>query len=351
MGEPTTGEPMRGGAQASAGELSTDGRGMPRRAELLTDLSLRTRIRRPDRRRFPFPVPNGWFIVATSESLPQGAVVPLHYFGRDLVLFRTSSGAARVTDAYCAHLGAHLGVGGRVEGERLVCPFHGWCYDGATGVCTDIPYSSSGRIPTQARVRSFPVLERNRMLWTWFHLEGKPPFYDVPEVPEFDDPAFGEPFLADFVIDTICQEMAENNHDPVHFRFVHGTDEVPEDEVLIDGTYKRVVSMGGSFVRETFGLGLGVLRVRDYVTFLTSTTPIDDEGVHVRWIFLAPATNGPDAAREAADAFMGGLSQDVPIWENKRYVDRPVLVKEERGILDHRQWCRQFYSDPALAVD
>ena len=31
----------------------------------------------------------------------------------------------------------------------------------------------------------------------------------------------------------------------------------------IDGTYKRVVSIGGAFVRETFGLGLGVLRVHD----------------------------------------------------------------------------------------
>lgn len=74
----------------------------------------------------------------------------------------------------------------------------------------------------------------------------------------------------------------------------------------IDGTFKRVTSLGGDPVRETFGLGLGVLRVGDYVAFITSTTPIDEESVHVRWIFLAPTEHGPDAARTAAEAFMGG---------------------------------------------
>jgi hypothetical protein len=38
------------------------------------------------------------------------------------------------------------------------------------------------------------------------------------------------------------------------------------------------------------------------------------------------------------------VSQDIPIWENKAYVERPVLTKAERGILEHRAWCEQFYS-------
>ena len=29
-------------------------------------------------------------------------------------------------DAYCEHLGAHLGYGGTVVEERIRCPFHGW---------------------------------------------------------------------------------------------------------------------------------------------------------------------------------------------------------------------------------
>jgi nitrite reductase/ring-hydroxylating ferredoxin subunit len=326
------------------------GAGMPRRLELISDPSARVRVNSERGPRFPFPIPNGWFIVAAAGEVAAGTVEPLHYFGRDLVVFRTESGVPRVTAAYCAHLGAHLGVGGTVRGEILQCPFHGWCYDGQTGKCTDIPYGS-GKIPTKAAVRAYPTLERNGMVWAWHHLEGKPPFYDVPEVPELSDPEWSEPLVAEFTIRTSCQEMAENNHDAVHFQFVHGTPAIPEQEMIVDGGYKRATSMDGFFVRETFGLGLGVLRMTNTVTFLSSTTPIDDEQVHVRWSFTTPKTAGPDAARKMADSFLSGVSQDIPIWENKRYVERPIVVKEERTILDHRAWCTQFYSDPADAID
>ena len=92
--------------------------------------------------------------------------------------------------------------------------------------------------------------------------------------------------------------MAENNVDYSHFRYVHGTDAIPEDEFITEGTYKRAVGQGGNFVREGYGLGLGVLRVKGWVTFLSSTTPIDEEHVHVRWIFTAPKANGEDALVE-----------------------------------------------------
>jgi nitrite reductase/ring-hydroxylating ferredoxin subunit len=336
--------------RTSEGLRAEPGAGLPRRLDLIGDPSLRAHVRTEPGPRFPFPIPNGWFIVAASDQVDAGAVVPLRYFGRDLVVFRTESGVPRVTAAYCAHLGAHLGVGGRVRGEILQCPFHGWCYDGANGTCTDIPYGS-GRVPTKAAIRAYPTLERNGMVWAWHHLEGKPPFYDVPEVPELADEEWSDPYVVEFTIRTSCQEMAENNHDAVHFQYVHGTPAIPEQEILIEGGYKRSSSMNGFFVRESFGLGLGVLRMTDTMTFLSSTTPIDEDQVHVRWIFTTPASAGPEAAKNTADSFLGGVSQDIPIWENKRYVERPVLTKEERTILDHRAWCTQFYSDPADAID
>jgi len=212
-----------------------------------------------------------------------------------------------------------------------------------------VPWGSSWS--SRAAIRAYPALERNGMIWAWHHLEGGAPFYEVPEVPELSDPDWSEPYTAEYVVRTVCQEMAENNHDPAHFQFVHGTDDIPQQDVFIDGGYKRVVGMDGHFVRETFGLGLGVLRMTDVMTFFTSTTPIDEESVHVRWTFIAPKTSGPDAAKGIAESFLGGVSQDIPIWENKRYVERPVVIKDERSILDHREWCKQFYSDPAKAID
>jgi nitrite reductase/ring-hydroxylating ferredoxin subunit len=317
---------------------------MPRDGDLLFDLARRVHVTRRPERRFPFPVPNGWFIVARSDELAVGEVQAIFAFGRDLVLFRTERGEPRVLDAHCPHLGAHLAVGGRVEQDCIRCPFHGWRFDGESGDCTEIPYGDSARIPTRATTRAYPMLERNQMIWAWYHAEDGAPFYDVPVVEEFDDPDWLPIECREFDIAIAAQDMAENNVDYSHFRYVHGTEGIPEDEFFVDGTYKRAVGQDGNFVREGYGLGLGVLRVKGWVTFLSSTTPIDEEHVHVRWIFTAPVANGPDGLLVAADSFCDGVSQDIPIWENKVYRPHPVLTRSERPILEHRRWARQFYS-------
>jgi nitrite reductase/ring-hydroxylating ferredoxin subunit len=316
---------------------------MPRDPALLDPRTSRLRVRRVTDR-FPFPLPNGWFVVATPADLDNGQVRPLHYFGRDLVLYRTEDGHPRLVDAYCAHLGAHLAVGGKVEGDCIRCPFHGWAYDGATGQCTDIPYSGAERIPSRARVRAYPTIERAGAIWAWHHLDEGKPFYELPLVPELTDPGWMPPHLREFTIATSCQEMAENNHDLAHFLYVHGTESIPEAEERIEGPYKSVKSPG--LERETFGLGLGVVRVPDALTFVSSVTPIDNDSVHVRWFFTVPVDSGEKSLQFFADQFTAGVTQDIPIWENKIYRERPILTKSESGIVTHRNWCKQFYSEP-----
>jgi nitrite reductase/ring-hydroxylating ferredoxin subunit len=325
-----------------------DGAGlpMPRNPALLDPATPRVRLRTV-KDRFPFPIPNGWFVVAGSEEVAPGQVRALHYFGRDLVVYRTESGEARVTDAYCPHLGAHLAVGGKVEGECLRCPFHGWAFEGASGQCVEIPYGAGERIPAKARLRPYPTIERSGAIWAWHHLTGGEPFYDLPRVPELDDPAWTRPLLREFHISTSCQEMAENNHDFAHFQFVHGTESIPEGEEVIDGTYKAVKTPG--LERETFGLGLGVVRIPGTLTFVSSATPVDADNVHVRWFFTVPVKAGEPSARFLAEQFTAGVTQDIPIWENKIYRALPVLTKSEAGIIAHRNWSKQFYTaDVAL---
>ncbi len=317
---------------------------MPRDLQLLLDVARRPRVSHFGDRRYPFGVPNGWFVVAESRDLAPGEVRALYYFGRDLVLYRAEDGSPHVMDAHCPHLGAHLAVGGRVEGDCLRCPFHGWKFDGDSGRCVEIPYGDVKVVPSKAHARSYPTIERNHMIWAWHHAKGGEPFYEVPEVPEFFDDAWTPILVRDFEIRVSAQDMAENNVDFSHFRYVHGSDAIPEDEFVTEGTYKRATSMDGAFVREGYGLGLGVLRVKGYVTFLSSTTPIDEGNVHVRWIFTSPKANGDDAALAAAESFCAGVSQDIPIWENKIYRDPPIITKTEKLILEHRRWSEQFYS-------
>ncbi|MCB0943568.1 MAG: Rieske 2Fe-2S domain-containing protein, partial [Mycobacterium sp.] len=83
--------------------------------------------------------PTGWFQVAWSDEIGLGAVHRMKYFDREMVAWRGQSGRLTVMDAYCEHLGAHLGFGGHVEGDAIACPFHGWQWDhDGRNVC--IPY-------------------------------------------------------------------------------------------------------------------------------------------------------------------------------------------------------------------
>ncbi|MFW2390307.1 MAG: Rieske 2Fe-2S domain-containing protein, partial [Polyangiales bacterium] len=57
--------------------------------------------------------PRGWFVIGFSDDLDREEARPARYFDEDLVIWRTGGGEPRVFDAFCPHLGAHLGHGGK----------------------------------------------------------------------------------------------------------------------------------------------------------------------------------------------------------------------------------------------
>ena len=65
--------------------------------------------------------------------------------GKNFAVFRAEDGTAHVIGAYCPHLGANLAAGGRVFGNCLECPFHGWRFRGEDGKCTSIPYAEKSK--------------------------------------------------------------------------------------------------------------------------------------------------------------------------------------------------------------
>jgi phenylpropionate dioxygenase-like ring-hydroxylating dioxygenase large terminal subunit len=56
-------------------------------------------------------------MIGWSEEFVPGTVKAMKYLGSDLVAYRTYDGRLSVLDAYCPHMGAHLGYGGCVDGE------------------------------------------------------------------------------------------------------------------------------------------------------------------------------------------------------------------------------------------
>jgi phenylpropionate dioxygenase-like ring-hydroxylating dioxygenase large terminal subunit len=318
---------------------------------------------RREREHSALPIPNGWFALAFSRDLVPGEVRDVHAFGEDLVLFRTRAGHARVLDAYCPHLGAHLGEGGRVSGESVRCPFHGWEFDGATGRCTAIPYCD--RIPPRARLRAWDVCERNGMIFAWHHAEEKPPEWDFPELPELSDPAWIEPRAHAFELPAPVQDSHENNNDPVHFQTVHKMPTLPETRIEYGdgGRFMRVVhehdretpigKLRMSLVNDSWGLGLVAVRTRGIpgldVMMYSSTTPIDATRSISRWLLTCTRSMADLAGEEVLESYVRGVRDDLPIWKRKVHRADPVLCEADRFLAEYRAWVRQFYSQPAGA--
>lgn len=306
------------------------------------------------------PIPNGWFAVAWSHELREGEVKPIRYFGEELVLFRTRSGAAKVLDPFCPHLGAHFGYGGRVMGETVRCPFHGWQFDGTSGECTHIPYCE--RIPQAARVKSWDVQEKNGLIWTWYHDRGEAPSWDFPALPEIGHEDWSEPTFFELELDAHIQETHENNNDPVHFQYVHGMVETPPSAIHFseDGRHYQIVShseretpfgtFNTSLVRDSWGLGLNAIWTKgipDAGSLLyAATTPIDAGRVHSRWLLTATRNCVDFVGEEIMVALKKGVLDDFPIWKHKVHRARPVLCEADTYLAAYRKWARQFYSSP-----
>lgn len=310
-------------------------------------------------RDYPFhPYPIGWYQVAYSDEVKPGDVVALRYFGRDLVLFRGEDGVASVMDAYCPHLGANLGHGGRVDKNCIRCPFHNWAFN-AQGKCTDVPYAK--KIPAKAAVATWPMVERNNQIMVWQHPHGLAPQWELPVLDEIGHEDWSSDTRREWKVRTRNQEMAENAVDSAHFHYVHGASNMPQAQATFEGHTMRVISgtgmetprggVEGQVESMSYGFGFAFIRFTGIVeTLLTnSVTPIDENCVDVRFSFRVKKMMDADITKGVGKAFVAEVSrqleEDIPIWENKRYVDPPVLCDGDGPIGLFRKWAKQFYVD------
>ena len=319
--------------------------------------------------------PTGWFQIGWSTDIQVGDVKPLRYFGHDLVAYRTESGRLVVLNAYCEHLGAHMGHGGTVAGDDIRCPFHGWQWS-PEGRNTCIPYQkATNRV---RRIGTWSTAERDGIIYLWHDAEGRDPQYDVPSIFDLfpscgtadDYHELGE--AGRFQSDELPihpQYAAENGVDFAHFKYVHRADEIPtvvhrefgdtdfKTELALnfkrrsaDGSYELVE---GRTRASLLGLGLGFSHADGVgsICSLTAVTPVDDEHSIVRFSAWASKEDGEDETRVAKRQrnAVGQLKADIAIWEHQRYTEPPGLATAEAaGFRDIRQWARRFYPEGHL---
>ncbi|MEJ6387965.1 aromatic ring-hydroxylating dioxygenase subunit alpha [Gymnodinialimonas sp. 2307UL20-7] len=158
-----------------------------------------------------------WQPAALSDEL-MGArpVVPVRLMGEDLVLFRDESGTLGLIGRHCPHRGADLAYG-RLEDNGLRCPFHGWHFD-CTGQCVEQPGEPEGsRMHEQIKAVSYPVQEKNGIIWTYMGEGDPPPFaqFDCFRAPETHVFAFKGLWECNWL------QAMEVGIDPAHASFLH----------------------------------------------------------------------------------------------------------------------------------
>jgi len=309
--------------------------------------------------RYPFTIPSGWFAVAESPDLEVGQTKAAYYFDSHLVLWRDETGEPHVQDAFCPHLGAHLGHGGRVDHCEIVCPFHGWKFD-AEGTNTDIPYSE--RTNRKAKIRTYPALERNGFIYAWYHPGEEQPTWEVEAVAELDTAEFSGPKKTNHVVQAAIQEMAENAVDSAHFRYVHNVAEVPQIEkyeadghrAIMESSQKFPTPRGvvdGRIDSIADGPGVSIVRFSGIIDTLlvTASTPIDSGQTETRFHFYVRNLGDEATNSTVGEAFASEVdkqfAEDMPIWEHKAHLVRPALADNDGPFMKFRKWYSQFYVD------
>jgi 3-ketosteroid 9alpha-monooxygenase subunit A len=316
------------------------------------------------------PIPFGWYPIAYTKELAIGEVKPMHFFARDLVAFRTESGEAKVLDAFCPHLGAHLGHGGKVVGESIACPFHGWQFNGG-GECTGVPYAKN--MPPKVAggkqaLYAYPTVERNQVIWTWYHPHRIEPTFDVLEVEEFSSPDWTEMDCYEWEIDVPIQEAGENAVDAAHFIYVHNALEMPvgtteiKDHTRVsnyemkvplmtdDGVFDMTKTRASYLQTKGNGPGQSVQRFTGAVETVQQglVVPITANKMRLRFAFIQPKalSEGKKVlAFGVRNEISNQVVNDIPIWNHKVYKENPILCDGDGPIHQYRKWFSQFYAE------
>jgi phenylpropionate dioxygenase-like ring-hydroxylating dioxygenase large terminal subunit len=255
----------------------------------------------------------------------------------------------------------------------VVCPYHGWHWDG-DGVNTLVPYQDN---PTRARMRVWPIAERDGLLWLWHDPAGAGPregwtypdvFHDFDELPA--DPADFFGCYPNAIVhkpgERIHPQLVlENSADCTHFMFTHGAPECPVMEWFeTKGTRWRAQIGFISPKTKEIALhlhnscnGIGVTtaifngRGNKYRLILTAT-PVDEEHSDLRASYFYER-NGvevdeypPDVAA-LASTIEALFEEDARIWRHQAFVQKPIYALDDRaGYSALRTWCEQFYEAP-----
>ena len=161
---------------------------------------------------------NFWYVAASDHEIHRQELFRRVICNEPVVMYRCEDGSPAALEDRCCH--RHMPLSdGKLKGNNVECLYHGLTYD-PTGACILIP--SQKTIPPEARVKSYPVVERYHWIWIWM---GDPALADPDQITDFhwlDDPAWRA--KGDRLdLPGNYQLLVDNLLDLTHLQFVHET--------------------------------------------------------------------------------------------------------------------------------
>lgn len=163
---------------------------------------------------------NAWYVAGFSEEFAvdklQGQVIAR----KPIVLWRARSGKVVAFDDRCVHKRMPLSAGRILANGQIECAYHGLCYDDS-GACRAIPSHPEGSIPEQAKLKPYPLIERDGLVWIWPGDARQASAASPPRTPEIVDKEWDSigskpmPVPANYLL------LIENLLDITHFYPLH----------------------------------------------------------------------------------------------------------------------------------
>lgn len=299
---------------------------------------------------------SGWYQVAYVKEL-KNAVTPLEV---EKPLIAVKSGTqVRVFDAICPHRGAHLGYGGELTADGIVCPFHAKTIRmGAEKPCAQ--ECGSGYY-----VNEYQTLTIGGLVFVLIPPADKP---DLPNVlRELDQDHF---FVPGFTlrVQAPAELIIENGFDATHFHPVHQVCRHPDlavvesrfGELRATGTFLLPPTKWQQKVTDTnvipvpytaLGLSPGIilsqLAGESPYWVLTSATPISKKEALLRLsVIVPPGADGkapsPSSCEYLLSQSQKGLQSDLTIWRHMDHSSPSRYAPEDGAVIEFRRFLNRF---------
>lgn len=331
-------------------------------------------------------VKNAWYVAGWSSEFDD-ALRPVTIIEENLVMFRNSSGAVVALEDRCPHRQLPLSKGKRI-GDDIQCGYHGMTFD-CEGKCVRVP--GQDNVPSTAYVESYPVHEKNEIVWVWMGEADKANTDDVFDLPEFHDENWHAHQGEALHLKSHYLNVAENLVDPAHVSFVHPTTlgNAASENVPVHVSTKGEQIVAWRWIRNSEPIGFfkqfgnfkgNVDRWHYYYLHLPCTAVIDfgsadsdanlqederGQGVQIlalhfitpvtsdysidRWMHLRNTAVGDETASKQMDEmFKLAFSEDkaileaIQVEENRPQKRRPIRIAIDKGPNVYRKRIRDL---------